>query len=62
MRAVGAQEGGVQLAGQVPVGGVAAVAGNETGVFLAGAALKGRGFESQDSSLKFQDEAILNLL
>ena len=35
VRAVGAQENGVQLAGQVPVGGVAAVAGDEAEVFAA---------------------------
>jgi hypothetical protein len=35
MRAVGAQEGGVKLVGQLPVGGVAAATGDETQVLYA---------------------------
>jgi len=43
MRAVGAQNGGVQLARQVPVGRIAALAGDQTGVFPAGSSLRDEG-------------------
>ena len=35
MRAVGAQERGVQLPGQIPVGAVASLAGHEAKIFAA---------------------------
>jgi hypothetical protein len=38
MRAVGAKEESVQLAGEVPVGGVAAAAGEKARVFAANGA------------------------
>ena len=43
MRPVGAEKSGVQLARQVPVGRVAALAGDETGVFPAGSSLRDEG-------------------